>query len=146
VQDKATLHRISETAKPLFVTQLRGLHVDKDGQGDRMFSDPGFNIFYDANTLILVCGPRDVPFVVADCWLAAENIVLAAHAAGLGTCIVGSAVAALEDGRLRDEMRIPASLSVIVPIILGVPALAAAPSARKEPRVLHWIPGPAQVP
>jgi len=139
VQDKASLRRISEAAKPLFLRKLRDLHVDRDGRGEKMFSDPGFNIFYDANTLILVCGPRDAPFVAADCWLAAGNIVLAAHAAGLGACIIGSAVAALEDPDLRHELRIPPGQTAVAPIIVGVPAQAPTPSPRKEPRVLHWI-------
>ena len=139
VQDRATLKRISDEAKPLFVESLRELHVDRDGHGERRFSAPDFNIFYDASTLILVCGLRDAPFIAADCWLAAENIVLAAHAAGLGSCIIGSAVAALEDEDLRRDLQIPPECVVVAPIVVGVPAQHAPPSPRKEPRVLNWI-------
>jgi nitroreductase len=142
VQDRSLLKKISGWAKPLLVEDARRLHVDRHGRshGAAAFADPDFNIFYDAGTLILVCGPRDAPFLAADCWMAAENIVLAAHAAGLGACVIGSAVGALESEDIRDLLDIPASIAVVAPIIVGVPAEAAAPSPRSEPKVLHWSP------
>ena len=54
-----------------------------------------FCVFYDASTLIVICAKPMGPFVSADCWLAAENLMLAASALGLGTCCIGSAIPAL---------------------------------------------------
>ncbi len=141
VQDKTLLRRISDRAKPLYLEQMRQLHVDRHGRGHgpAVFADPNFNIFHNAGTLIVICGPRDARFLAADCWLAAENIVLAAYAAGLGSCVIGSAVAALEMEDMRSELGLPDSISVVAPIIVGVPAEAVEPSARKEPHILHWI-------
>ncbi|SPE26095.1 Nitroreductase [Burkholderiales bacterium] len=138
VQDKAQLRRISDLAKPLHALQMQRLHVERHRHGPDPFADPAFNIFYNAGTLILVCGLADAPFLAADCWLAAENIVLAAYAAGLGSCVIGSAAAALNLEEMRRELEIPASLTVLAPIIVGVPADDAGPTARKEPRILHW--------
>jgi hypothetical protein len=45
-----------------------------------MLADPAFNIFYDAGSLIVVCCKARGRFVDADCWLAAENVMLAATA------------------------------------------------------------------
>lgn len=53
--------------------------------------DPKFKIFYDAGTLILICVARSNDFVAADCWLAAEHLMLAAGAEGLGPCCIGFA-------------------------------------------------------
>ena len=77
IQDKKLLQTISETAKPLFVNEIqrRTLHAD---QKMDIFSHPDFNIFYNAGTLILICGEATAHFVEADCWLAAENLMLAA--------------------------------------------------------------------
>jgi nitroreductase len=50
-------------------------------------------VFYDA--LIVIGARRRGPVVVADCWLAAENLMLAVCALGPGTCCIGSAVPAL---------------------------------------------------
>jgi nitroreductase len=138
VQDRAMLRRISDRAKPLFVDEMRRLHVNRHGHDSGAFADPDFNIFYNASTLILVCGPRDAPFVDADCWLAAENILLAAYAAGLGSCVIGSAVAALDDEDIRLDLQILSSHAVVAPIIVGVPAQAGQASPRKEPRIVHW--------
>ena len=54
-----------------------------------LFSHPDFNISHDAGTLIAICAPS-ATFSTADCWLAAENLMLAACAMGLGTCCIGS--------------------------------------------------------
>jgi len=52
--------------------------------------------------------------------------------------VIGSAAAALNLEEMRRELEIPASLTVLAPIIVGVPADDAGPTARKEPRILHW--------
>ena len=36
------------------------------------------NIFYNAGTLIVICGPSAAPFAADDGWLAAENLMIAA--------------------------------------------------------------------
>lgn len=72
-------------------------------------------------------------FVTADCWLAAENLMLAAPAYGLGTCVIGFAVPALADLELRADLGIPPEVLVVAPIIVGVPAATPAPTWRKPP-------------
>ncbi|SPJ17274.1 Nitroreductase [Burkholderiales bacterium] len=138
VQDKALLKRISDRAKPLFLDEAQRQHVERTGHGANILADPDFNIFYNAGTLILLCGLAVAPYVAADCWLAAENVLLAAHAAGLGACVIGSAVAALNQEEVKRELDIPPSYTVVVPIIAGVPVSAGEPSPRREPRILHW--------
>jgi hypothetical protein len=54
-----------------------------------MLADPAFNLFYDAGTLIVVCRRMAGAFADADCWLAVENLMLAATARGLGSCCIG---------------------------------------------------------
>ena len=138
VQDKTLLRSISNRAKPLFLEEMQRLHVDRHRHGPDAFADPNFNIFYNSGTLIIVCGLADAPFVAADCWLAAENILLAAYAAGLGTCVIGSSVAALNLDDIRRDLEIPPSYTVVAPIIVGVPSDDVEPTARREPRILHW--------
>ena len=113
-------------------------------------ADPHFNIFYDAGTLVVICArvtpefftPDSWPahsFVVADCWLAAENFMLAACAEGLGTCCIGFSVAALNDPHIKAELGIPAAVEAFAPIIVGVPAVVTPLVPRKPPVVLRWI-------
>ncbi len=138
VQDKGVLKRISDRAKPMLLDEMQRSWVQQSGHGLNIFAEPDFNIFFNAGTLIVLCGLTNTPFLLADCWLAAENILLAAHASGLGSCLIGVAVAALNDEESRRELHIPASHTVVAPIIVGVPRGEGVPSAAREPRVLHW--------
>lgn len=135
VQDADTLKRLSDKAKPLFAQHA---HLDHGGHGLSVFARADFNIFYNAGTLIVICGPSTSQFATADCWLAAENLMLAAAAAGLGTCVIGSAVAALNLPEVKAELGIPAGFSAIAPIIVGEPDKDTPPTSRKDPRLLAW--------
>jgi hypothetical protein len=49
-----------------------------------LLSDPQFQIFYHAPVLILISASTQDPWIIEDCAPAAENLMLAAYAAGLG--------------------------------------------------------------
>lgn len=129
VQDIARLHRYSEMTKAAW----RGRDFAATLLG------PGFNVFYGANTLIVICARPSGPFAVADCWLAAENLMLAGTALGLGTCCIGSAVEALDEPAVRAELGIPSDYTVVAPIIVGRTADTCEPASRKPAEVLAWI-------
>ena len=145
VQDRATLERISDRAKGSWVKEAahyRELHAGADAAMTsafvERFASPDFCVFYDASTLIAI-GARPLgPFVVADCWLAAENLMLAACALGLGTCCIGSAIPALNSPDTKSELGIPSDVEIIAPIIVGVPSETATEVSRKDPTVLSW--------
>lgn len=138
IQDRALLKRISDRAKPLFVEAMHRAHRDRAGNAPSPFADPEFDIFHGAGTLIVICGPAGGPFIAADAWLAAENLMLAAHAMGLGTCVIGSALGALGTPEIRGELRLTEGLEAIAPIIVGRPSQRPAPSPRHAPAVLSW--------
>ncbi|GBL46905.1 nitroreductase [Sulfuriferula multivorans] len=102
------------------------------------FANPDFNIFHDAGTLIVICAKPSSPFVEADCWLAAENLMLAACAIGLGSCVIGSSVAALNLPEVKAELGIPAEFNAVAPLIVGVLSGETAATSRKEPLILSW--------
>lgn len=139
IQDKNLLAQLSELAKPLFIDNIaqRAPHA---GHKMEIFSQPEYNIFYNAGTLVLICGATAAPFVEADCWLAAENFMLAACALGLGTCVIGSALPALNLTSIKHQLGVPDDYTVIAPIILGYPDDAITPVLRKKPRILANIP------
>ncbi|MGC2456440.1 MAG: nitroreductase family protein [Gallionellaceae bacterium] len=135
VQDRQVLKQLSDRAKPLFIERLHRSH-QASGHAPDIFSSPDFNIFHGAGTLIVICAKPSGPFVEADCWLAAENLMLAACALGLGSCVIGSSVAALNMQEVKAELGIPDEYSAIAPIIVGVPSGETAATARKEPLIL----------
>ena len=138
LQDADALKRLSDHAKRFFVEEMHRAHLDRGGHTLAMFERPDFNIFYNAGTLIVICGRPVGPFVVADCWLAAENLILAAFSMGLGSCVIGSAVSGLNTPEIKDALRIPADMSAIAPIIVGVPSDESALTSRKEPNIISW--------
>jgi nitroreductase len=141
VQDRALLKRISDRAKAIAQTPRGSEHRELARSPTRavaLLSDPAFNIFYDAGTLIVICGKPMGPFVSADCWLAAENLMLAATALGYATCPIGFAIPALADPEVKAELAIPADVTAYAPIIVGVPSAEVPAQLRQEPEVLSW--------
>jgi nitroreductase len=134
----SALKHLSDRAKPLFLEEAQRAHLDRGGHTLDIFASPDFNMFYNAGTLIIICGKAMGPFVAADCWLAAENLILAAYSMGLGTCVIGAAVPALNTSGIKSELGIPDQVTAIAPIIVGVPSGETLPTARKEPEILFW--------
>ena len=139
VQDRTLLERLSDRAKPLIAEELR-----RAGPADRpaeKIPDPESSLFYDAGTLILICARPLGPFATADCWLAAENLMLAASALGLGSCVIGAALPALNIPEVKAELGIRDDYLAVAPIIVGHPRGESAMSSRREPSILAWLPG-----
>ncbi|MBV8468219.1 MAG: nitroreductase family protein [Burkholderiales bacterium] len=136
IQGKTLLSRLSEQVRAPFAAEL-----EASGSAASLpskFNDAGFDLFYDADTLILICAEPMGKFVEADCWLAAENLMLAAHASGLGSCVIGSAILGLNQPDIKARVGIPDEVKVVVPVIVGVPAAAVPPSARRAPTIVSW--------
>ena len=140
IQDKVLLRSLSDQAKPLFVAEAQEKGLEHAGHSFDIFKYPDFNIFYDATTLILICGRTSAPSYSADCWLAAENLMLAACAMGLGTCVVGSALPALNTPETKVLLNIPENFITVAPIIVGYPDDEIVPVMRKNPVILANIP------
>lgn len=145
VQDPAMLKRCSDAAKALWVKELGHeghLHTVGEALRARLaneMANPEMSLFYDAGNLIVICAKPLGPFVTADCWLAAENLMLAACAMGLGSCCIGSAVSALNSPDLKRDLGIPADVVAVAPIVVGVPRdVATHPVERKAPEILSW--------
>lgn len=145
VQNRSLLKRISDRAKQM-ADQESAAHGNllkppgATGDGTPLpMADPNFNIFYNAGTLVAICARMTNEFVVADCWLAAENLMLAACAEGLGSCCIGFAVPVLNAPDVKAELRIAPDVRVIAPIIIGVPVEDELEASRKSPVVLNWV-------
>jgi nitroreductase len=86
---------------------------------------------------ILVCSDREKEYrvggtlgrdymSVADCSMAVENMLLAAHALGLGTCVVKS----FSRIAVKEMLEIPDSIEPELLVVLGYAAQAPTPPAR----------------
>jgi nitroreductase len=72
--------------------------------------------------------------------LAMQNLLLAAHAAGLGASGMTGPLIAVDD--LRELLHVPPSWEIAALIPIGYPDETPQPTARKAPeKVTHWIDG-----
>lgn len=138
LQDKNLLNRLSDAAKALLNSGADPIHSGETSPLKDHLLAPEFNAFYNANTLVIICAKRSNAFVAADCWLAAQNLMLAAFAQGLGTCVIGLAVTTINSPAWKNTLGIAADITAFVPIIVGVPASATPPVSRKPPEILTW--------
>jgi nitroreductase/NAD-dependent dihydropyrimidine dehydrogenase PreA subunit len=82
-------------------------------------------LLHGATAVIIVGSIPGGSCPAEDALLATQNILLAAHAMGLGTCLIGFAVSAMQkDGRIKDLLKIPRAENVHAVIAFGYPAEA----------------------
>lgn len=80
------------------------------------------NAFYDAPTVITLFAPKNFLFSVDDCAVAAENMMLAADALGIGSCYIGQgwpAFAAPYGQEILRQWNIPADHYAVMQLLLG---------------------------
>ena len=136
VQDQDFLTRLSARAKTYMLEHAA------PGVGASAFRtqllDPAFHIFYHAPVLILSSGQAAGPWAAEDCALAAENLMLAAYAAGLGSCWIGFAQRWLQTDDGRKFLGLSTSQLPVAPIIVGYPRETPKPTERHRPHIA-WI-------
>ena len=101
-----------------------------DEAGWSWLERPGFKIFWDAPVLIIISGP------VGDCHRAGQNLMLSAHARGLGTCWVGSPMLWLSTPEVRAELKIPSDPMPVAVLCLGFSAAMPEAVIREGPRII----------
>jgi nitroreductase len=138
IQNREILKRISERAKPIFVKEVRHRYSQGVTHSFEHLDQPDFDIFHGANTLVVICTRTAGPFAIADCWLAAENLMLAASDMGLGCCVIGSSISVLNIHKVKTELGIPDEYTAVAPIIVGVPKSETPATPRKPPLILAW--------
>lgn len=136
IQGQERLRQYSDRSKALFLQWFAG---KPDPQGyQKALSQPDFNIFYQAGTLIIIYNTlgSEAPMAAGDCCLAAQNLMLAAHGMGLGTCWIGFAALLMNDPAFKEELEIPRDHQGIAPIILGYPETVPDSYTRKPLQVV----------
>jgi nitroreductase/Pyruvate/2-oxoacid:ferredoxin oxidoreductase delta subunit len=79
-------------------------------------------LFHGATAVIVVATKPGGSCPMEDALLATQNILLAAHSMGLGTCLIGFAVEAIQnDSAIQQFLTIPAEETVCSVIAIGYP-------------------------
>lgn len=118
----------------------RGLRDRLSAMNARIMGSPeGTDPFYGAPACLVVLAPRDVPTHVYDGSLVMGNMMLAAHALGLGSCWINRAREEFdsEEGRaILAELGVEGDYEGIGHCVVGYPADDPAAPARRAGRVL----------
>jgi nitroreductase len=135
IQGKGLLEDYSDRAKTHFLATFNPGNDPHSMRRD-LLMDPGFNLFYNAGTLVVIYATPNRHFAPVDCCLAAENLMLAAHAKGLGTCPVGFAQSWLDLSEIKTEIKISTDYTAVIPLIVGYPAKTPNAVPRKKPEIV----------
>jgi nitroreductase len=135
VRDREVLSRISREAKAHMLATMAKQYEERFRA---RLSDPAFDIFYHAPALIVISGRAQEPWIVENCALAAQTLMLAAFAEGFGTCWIGFAQGYLGTAAGKAALDAPEAWFPVAPIVVGRPAVAPPPVSRLNPEI-RWI-------
>jgi nitroreductase len=134
VRGTERLHDMSQRCKKYALE-----HIPSTSELYSHLTNPNFEIFHNAPTLIIVCAQDAQAQSAEDCCLAAHNIMLAACAQSLGTCWIGLARQWLNQAEIKAELGIPASMVPVAPIIVGHPGGKMPPTPREPARIIWCL-------
>ena len=130
------LKRIAAEAKALAQTRLQG--APESAALMQHLARPDFDVLYGAPALVVIWTTGAEDMASHDCCLAAENLMLAAHAKGMGTCWIGLVEPWLQGPDAQAVLDLPPGARPVAPIILGYPAAEPAPPGRR-PAQVRWV-------
>ena len=142
-QDGAVNERLGKikraNSNPRMATATSFVSLEQPGIAD----DPKLtNAFYYAPTVITMFAPKNFLFAADDCAVAAENMMLAADALGIGSCYIGQGWTAFADPygqEILQQWNIPADHYAVMQLLLGYSRECdkhPTPKPRKEGRVI----------
>jgi nitroreductase len=135
IYNRRILDEISQSTKA-YMTRCRPLDLPQHLY--EKLADPTFHVLYNAPILIIVSGKKGAPWLSEDCALAAQNLMLGAHALGLGSCWIGLCQPFLGTLQGRQLAELPDDEEPIAPIIIGRPSSIGDYVARQPPQI-RWI-------
>lgn len=126
--NRAKAHLVA-TLHPLFEIQLRS----------QLYENPDYDLFHGAGTVVVIYATRGRLNPTEDCCLSAQNLMLAAHGAGLGTCPIGFARPWFDLSEIKRELGISGNYTAVFPLAVGYPAESPGPVQRNAPEIVSWM-------
>ena len=146
VRDTAQRRHLAEAIRTALKPLLPPVPDDGDRSRRRMLAGAHHLLdhLHEAPVLIFVCGAAVYPpgkpsaeWIPATLYPAAQNLIVAARALGLGT--VFTTFHKMAEGRVREILGIPPEVQIAVTIPLGFPARGFRPVKRRPvEEVLRW--------
>jgi len=96
---------------------------------------PGFRVFWGAPAAVIIAAEVGKPSAIFDCHRAGQNLVLAAHARGLGSCWLGAPLPWLQSAGVAESLGVRTGFEPAVVIALGHPFERPEPKSRSRPEI-----------
>ena len=140
IKNKDVMRKISEHGKKSMIPMLEPMKDSSPKARDFLvfLKTKGTDMFYNAPLLIIIFGNKNAPTVDYDCPMAAQNMMLAAHSKGIGSCWIGGVQPALMDEGFLKELGAPEGYKAVAPLIFGYPKGKTEAPGRAEPEV-KWL-------
>ena len=140
VKNKDLLQKLSESGKKSMIPILEPIKDTSRKASDYLvfLKTKGTNMFYGAPVLVIILGNKNAPTADFDCAMAAENMMLAAHSKGMGSCWIGGLLPALMDEKILKELGASPDDKAVAPLIFGYPKGKTEMPEKLEPEV-KWL-------
>ena len=126
-----------------FLIRFRGAgEMDQRALGgiNAIVSDPDYHTFFQAPTLILLLADkRGIGSIELDMGICGQNMVLAAHSMGLGTCYVSLIEGLMGFPKFKKEIGIESPFKIITSLVVGYPRGQIDNIVKREQSRVHWI-------
>jgi len=139
VEDAAAKRKLLGAALPkakAIVEQVKNVDPERYEMIKKRQSELPDPVYYSAPTVVFVIGTG--LYSAHSCPLACENMMLAAHSLGLGSCWVGFGAMVADDPDVRGMLDLKEGESIYGPILLGYPKGDPQRPPKKGPAV-KWI-------
>ncbi|MBP2640522.1 MAG: nitroreductase family protein [Firmicutes bacterium] len=126
LQDKNMIAKLGKMNKQLFYQNLPPAFKMKVSSEQPSIADDEriISAFYNAPTVITVFAPKTYHYPIEDCSVMIENMMIAAHSLGIGSCFIGRAAETFEteDGKeIIKDWNIGEDYTAVAHCILGYP-------------------------
>ncbi|MBU2515415.1 nitroreductase family protein [bacterium] len=126
-----------------FLVRFRGAgEMDQRALGgiNAIVSDPDYHTFFKAPTLIiLLADERGIGSIDLDLGICGQNMVLAAHSMGLGTCYVSLIDGLMGFPKYKRELGIEPPFKIITSLTIGYPKGRIDHIVKREQSRVKWI-------
>ncbi|MBA7709446.1 NADPH-flavin oxidoreductase [subsurface metagenome] len=135
IQDRETLAKIADMVKQTMLKSGIEFAVERA-------KSPGFNVFYEAPTVVLITADEQAISPELDCGAAAENIAVAAESLNIGSCVIGFTgflFASEKADEIKKELGVPEGYKFIISVALGYKDVENPPVPPKNKDVINYI-------
>jgi nitroreductase len=141
IQEREVVARYAKEGRQLLLNEPPAVEVVESGLANmdqlrQMASGPDFELFHGAPALVVIYATSadEVP----DCFLAAQNLMLAAWTLGLGTCPIGLARPLFNRAEVKEELGVSPEWPCALPIAVGWPDGETPPTSRRPAQIIAW--------